>query len=70
MPEEIPPFLRVELAGVSAVGVDKIILTRQTLESTQVKIETVARVIYCDTKDVRAALQTLTQPEAEKQQSN
>jgi hypothetical protein len=60
----------VEISGLSAVGDDKIVLTRETIESNQVKIETSARVIFCPTNAVRAALETLTIPETDKQQSN
>lgn len=65
-----PPFIRVEIMGISAVGADKIVLTRETWESNQVKIETSARVIYCPTNAVRAALASLTLPEAEKLEGN
>lgn len=55
-----PPFLRVEIKD----GADKLVLTRERADSTQVRIETTSRVIYCPVSDVHAALDAIIGPEA------
>lgn len=62
-----PPFLRIELTGE---GGEKVILTRQTFDSSQVKIETTARLIYCPPAQVRAALDSMTLAEGEALKGN
>lgn len=70
MSDTTPPFLRVEIRGISAVGSDKIVLTRETPDSTQIKIETSARVTYCPPSEIRAALEAITLAEAETLRGN
>lgn len=67
MSSQVPPFIRVTL---TCKGRETLVITRQTPESTQVKIETSARVIYCPPAELQSALAAITLPESDTMKGN
>lgn len=66
MKKSPPPLLRIEIKD----GADRLIITRERADSTQVRIECTSRIVYCPVTDIAAALKAITIPEAEKLEAN
>lgn len=59
-----PPFLRIEVTGMTGDGDGKVIITRQEPDSGLVAIETSHRTVFCPATEVRAALESITENES------